>query len=124
MKSPTHRPARLAALLTAALAAFAFAHAARAGQRAATLEDYRGRVHEAALELDELAGAERDAGWEAEVFGLVREALPRSERVEWAGGAVEVNNAWLHDALDAYEKAGDEARPEKLGELAARLVAL
>ncbi|HEV3469907.1 MAG TPA: DUF4129 domain-containing protein [Pyrinomonadaceae bacterium] len=124
--------ARAARLVAAALVAAALvAHGARAEERrAATLSEYRGRVREAVLELDALAetGAEADSEDAAGALGAVRLMLPRAERVEWEGGAVEVNNAWLHEALDAYEEeAGgldDAGRAGALRDLAARLAAL
>jgi hypothetical protein len=133
MKAPTHRAVRpRRALLAAALVASALlAHGARAEQRrAASLAEYRGRVHEAMLELDELAEtvAGADSQDVAGVFDAVRRTLPRAEQVRWEGGTVEVNNAWLHDALDAYEKAADDlddaGQAAALRDTAARLAAL
>ena len=40
----------------------------------------------------------------AELLRRVRASLPVSEKVEWAGGAVEVDNNWLLRALDDYEQ--------------------
>src|SRR4051812_46607538 len=34
----------------------------------------------------------------------VRKLLPMKERVEASGGAVEVDNSWLHSSLDEYAK--------------------
>ena len=128
MKASTHRggAARAAALFAAALLAL---FAAPPAAHAATLAEYRGRVHEAALKLDDLAEAVAEADSEyAEVFDAVRLMLPRAERVEWEGGAVEVNNGWLYDALDAYEKEAarldDAGRARTLRDLAERLAAL
>src|SRR5205085_10483571 len=57
----------------------------------------------------------------------LRTALPVTEQVEWAGGAAEVNNQWLQDELDAYEKlppTPTAARRAALTRIDARLHAL
>jgi hypothetical protein len=68
---------------------------------------------------------------ETNALDEVRRSLPPRERVEWAGGAVEVDNAWLHKELDAYtalapDKADEKKRiiartVERLGALARQL---
>lgn len=131
MKATPHRAvrARAVAPLPAALAVFLLLAPCARGAEAATLAQYRGRVHEALIAVDSLAGAngEAAAGGGRTLAG-VRRLLPRTERVVWAGGAVEVNNGWLHDALDAYEETagglGGGERAEALGDIAARLHAL
>lgn len=98
----------------------------------ATLEEYRDRVMEAEVELEELAdkvaSGESDEGAEAETFDAVRRLLPKAERVAWPGGGVEVNNSWLHEALDAYWGAESrlpaDRRAAALRGLAGRLHAL
>jgi len=130
MKASTQKVARSRAVLKAAATVVAvvvlLAHAARAEQRAATLAEYRGRVHEATVAFDALADSigEGEDGEEAAALEGVRRMLPKTERVEWAGATVEVDNGWLHDALDAYEKAGGDADAETLRDIAARLSAL
>src|SRR5207237_3363330 len=41
---------------------------------------------------------------EAKLLGELRAALPAAEKVEWAGGALDVDNRWLVQELDAFEK--------------------
>ena len=100
---------------------------ARREKRAAPLADYRVRAGGAAARLEASAahyerldspgaeeggdGAESAAGpeedFEAASVG-VRDLLPARERVESAGGFIEVDNAWLHAALAEAEGAEDE----------------
>lgn len=54
-----------------------------------------------------------------------RTLLPPKERVESAGGPVEVDNHWLHSSLDDYSKLGDNSsRAAALRSIAQRLRAL
>lgn len=105
--------------------------------RAATLEDYRGRVHDALIALDTLAAPGDESGAEdyeadyeaneAAVLKRVRERLPARERVEWGGGTAEVDNSWLYDALDAYgriRRDDAEERAAALAHMKERLAAL
>ena len=113
---------------------------AAGGARAATFDEYRARVREgvtAARELgeaadpDEWEDEEVRAAHEAEALALLRSRLPARERVERAGGAVEVDNGWLHKELDAYAALAPDAVAERrkkillvgdrLNSLAARL---
>jgi hypothetical protein len=115
---------------------------------AATLAQYRGQVRDAVAPLEELAAfcellsrSEKPEVWSKEGFdpdvalefpkresvalGKVRDLLPRKERVEWDGRVVEVNNAWLHAALDDFERVGDnDKRAMALRGAAGRLRAL
>ena len=60
-----------------------------------------------------------------EVFKHVRKLLPLKERVEFAGGEVEVDNSWLHSALDECTKLDDnDKRAAALGSTSQRLRAL
>ncbi len=126
-----------------------------AARREATLADYRARVRDAIEPLEELAelyervavvgeyGDESGRDSEAEldeaeadlreqspeILGAVRDALPPRERVGRGADFIEVDNAWLHDALDEaegadeYEKcaAGLRAAAGRLRSLEARL---
>jgi hypothetical protein len=124
--------------------------AARQSARAATLADYRARVHAAAAPLEALAAfyerlarfeKEQPEVWEKEGFdpdealelpgreqatdARVRGLLPAKEQVEWTGRPLEVDNSWLHAALEDYKRAG--SREERVGVLraaASRLRAL
>jgi hypothetical protein len=59
-----------------------------------------------------------------ETFGKVRGLLPAKERVEWGGSFVEVDNAWLHAALDESKHVAYDKRVLMLRALAGRLRAL
>ncbi|HYY98938.1 MAG TPA: DUF4129 domain-containing protein, partial [Pyrinomonadaceae bacterium] len=110
---------------------------------------YRERVGRAAGALEELAvSCERAAGGGAKSEGRprgesaesaaeqlparqqvalksARRLLPARERVESAGGAVEVDNSWLHEALDECEKVADYGkRAASLRAVSQRLRAL
>lgn len=127
-------PPRLAllALLLLAVAAPALS---------ASLEDYQARVARAARALEDVlaAGLDEDEGqsaaefaaWEARQLATARRSLPPKERIEWAGGAVEIDNTWLHKELDERDAlpaddSGGRARAlslisERLRELSQRL---
>ncbi|HKP71558.1 MAG TPA: DUF4129 domain-containing protein [Pyrinomonadaceae bacterium] len=82
------------------------------GADASTLDDYRGRVLKATNAVEEFywtvfeeeTDARELAALESKTLRDVRDALPPTERVEWSGGAFDVDNKWLHDELDLYEK--------------------
>jgi hypothetical protein len=94
-----------------------------------TRAQYLARVREAAEALEsfaalceELSRAEKPEVWSKDSSALdiandfpekekaalerVRTLLPPKERVESGGGPVEVDNSWLHSALDDYRKLG------------------
>ena len=122
----------------------------RHAPRAASLADYRGRVREAVAPLDELAAfnerlakyeKEQPETWAAEGFdpdeslrlpGMERAALdrvrgllPAKGRVGWTGGHLEVDNSWLHAALEEYRSGGQRAeQAQTLRAAAGRLRAL
>jgi hypothetical protein len=121
-----------------------------------TLAQYHERVRASVAPLEELAAFcrklsdnEKPEVWtkpgydpdialelpkrESDALGKVRALLPPKERVESRdGSAIEVDNTWLHAALDDYERLGDNARrvqslhaiEERLRSLDARLVEL
>jgi len=105
---------------------------------AAPLAEYQERVRLAVEDLDDLSDAlapdedesEAQGQSETNVAALlreVREHLPPGERVEWAGGALAVDNSWLHQSLDQYEKLSGASNTEKviaLSQMAERLRAL
>lgn len=106
--------------------------------RAVPLAEYQERVRLAVEDLDDLSDAlttdedESAAQGRSEIDAAarlreVREHLPQSERVEWAGGALAVDNSWLHWSLDQYEKLPGASNTEKviaLSQMAERLRAL
>lgn len=97
------------------------------------IADYRERIDKAIDRLDELSAAalSEESVDQARLLAsaqAVRELLPPSETVEWEGGAVGVDNTWLHQALDRIEKLplapATEERVERLFGIAERLHAL
>jgi len=127
-KSAPPSAARAAAPL-----AFAQYHA-RVGDCAATLE-------ELAAFCEQLSKNEKPEVWTREgfdpdvalqlpkreraTFERVRGLLPPKEKVERAGGAVEVDNSWLYAALEEYKHvSNNDKRAQSLRSTAARLRAL
>lgn len=96
------------------------------------LDEYRAHIQEALAELSELMDSGKiETATEQAVrtrvaFEKVRQLVPAEETVEWAGGRVKVNNAWLGEELNAYEKlALDDAQREAVLKRASqRLLAL
>lgn len=122
-----------------AAVAFAFAVAlcgASASVVAAPLDDYRARVLKvaqtlgglyAALDADTASGDYQLKQIESSALAEARRDLPARERVELPGGAVEVDNGWLAQELDAYAKLAPDKLDEKklaVGRVVERLGAL
>ncbi|HYW73328.1 MAG TPA: DUF4129 domain-containing protein [Pyrinomonadaceae bacterium] len=80
------------------------------GLRAATLEDYDGRLARVIASLTALqsdSGHERRGGTEtaaAADLELVRRTLPAKEIISFRGQTIAVDNSWLEDELAEYEK--------------------
>jgi hypothetical protein len=114
-----------------------------------TRAEYRVRVLDATAVLEALAvffertgqdgkRAEARPGKERDTVGAftlpsereaalehVRKLLPVKERVEASGGALEVDNTWLHSSLDEYAKLDDnDKRAKALRSMSQRLRAL
>ena len=104
--------------LAVAIIAFFGLLAIAAPARAATLNDYRGRLDQAARALPALEPSDIDIGdpkvREESVktkLAYVRALLPAAETILLKGQTVEVDNSWLHESLDEYEKSrNDRAR--------------
>jgi hypothetical protein len=106
---------------------------ATAASAATSFDDYRARVNVAfnhATDLYQALGEEdartSEAG-AARSLAALRQTLPPKERVESAGGAVEVDNTWLHKELAAYDAlaSGDAGkRKETVYRIVERLGAL
>src|ERR1700749_1928421 len=119
-----------------------------AGANASAHAQYRARVRGAAEALEELAAFceklsrnEKPEVWmhdsstpdiaqelparQKAALERARTLLPPKERVESADGSVEVDNFWLHSALDEYAKLGDnDKRAASLRSVVQRLRAL
>ena len=86
------------------------------------LAEYREQVQSAVADLDQVvwslsmedeSGADED---EIDAPGLLREVgehLPATEQVEWDGGAVTIDNRWLHAELERYEKLPGETTSDE-----------
>lgn len=121
--------------LCALLVSVSVMHATASGEeaKASSPGHYRERVHKATIALDTLAATDEDASEEehagatAGVVRDVRAMLPPRERIEWEDGTLDVDNAWLHAALDAYQRIArsDVAeRADALARITERLRAL
>ena len=94
--------------------------------------DYRDHVKKAINSLDLLietregqTEAQRAESISANIRSL-REALPRTERVEWQGTSFITDNSWLDDDLKELEgmRASDANRTRLLDQIHERLLAL
>jgi hypothetical protein len=98
-----HRFARPGVIAAAALAVIAFFSLAGL---AATPEDYQKRLaaaHDGLKQLQKLNwGAGPSAETEQRLLALIKSAVPRSEKLDWPGGAVETDNSWLYAGLEGY----------------------
>src|SRR5712692_8812492 len=98
--------------------------------RAVTFEDYRHQVSRAVATTHELQTAYKDQypsqEFVAATIALLRTELPAHETVLLGRQSVTVDNTWLHEALNDYEKSsGDNARRvELLARIDERLRAL
>jgi len=90
---------------------------------AKSLADYQNSVRIARDSVDELSvyytdsedkTLEKNDEYERELIALIRTNLPASERIEWENSTIEINNQWLRDRLDAFQK---EENPSKRGEI-------
>lgn len=92
-----------------------------AAANAVTLEDYRHQVARASASIKELQVTN-----DAATIARVRQELPAQETVLLGRQSVAVDNTWLHEALDEYEKTGggNARRAELLAHVDERLRAL
>jgi Domain of unknown function (DUF4129) len=74
---------------------------------ASRLLNYENRVVRAA---EQIARIRTDQEYGEEGVSYIKKLLPRTEQIEVEGGAVTVDNTWLHEALDGYEKETDAQR--------------
>ena len=86
---------------------------------ASRLLNYENRVVRAAEQIERVKA---DREYSNEAVSYIKELLPKSEEVEVEGSVITVDNTWLHDALDRYEKETDEGqRQARLSETEASL---
>ncbi len=98
---------------------------------AATLAEYRRRVSDGLVTVQQLQlSAVRDDSLRGQsrltTLTRLRALLPAKETVLLEGQTITVNNSWLHDALDEYEKSlsGHGRGNEVLTHIGERLMAL
>jgi hypothetical protein len=93
-------------------------------------EDYQNELQRAIGALESLQGIneEETPGYYQERFNetvtIVREALPEKQSVQSSNEVCEVDNAWLHAALDQFKTLTSTERATRLGQLIDRLKAL
>lgn len=96
-------------------------------QGASTISDYANRLNQAERITDEVMEEESPAPELVIRMNAIKRLLPASENVEFNGSVIEVDNTWLHKALDnVIENArGDiEQRHSMLSEISDRLANL
>ena len=104
-----------------ALSAFALLLLATAAS-ADSLRHYENRVTRAREQVERI---KTDPDYGQQGVETIRELLPETERVEHDGKFLDVDNQWLHEALDAYEsEKTPQLKVARLTELEGRLRAL
>lgn len=96
-------------------------------QGASTISDYANRLNQAEQITDEVMEEESPAQELVIRMNAIKRLLPASEKVGFGASTIDVDNAWLHKALDnVIENArGDiEQRHSMLSEIADRLANL
>lgn len=96
------------------------------------LDEYRTRIQQSVTTLYELWDEEESETVEQyarrahTAFEKVRRLVPADETIEWEGGRVRVNNSWLGEELNNYERLplSDTRRGELLERINQRLLAL
>ena len=99
---------------------------------AISLSEYHQRVQSAINILDPLTEKEESqteaqrAAFVAASVRTAREALPRTEKVDWNGNLFNVDNSWFDDELKDFERLGDAdpGRAEVLARILERLLGI
>lgn len=113
--------------ITEKLAAAVFVGFSVLSIQAATPQDYKTRVESARLEvevmlqdLDSMPESKRAAS-----VNSIRNELPVTEKVEWDGGSIETQNAWLTQKLDELSSSKDQQKKRQiLIDISERLLAI
>jgi hypothetical protein len=101
-----------------------------ASASAATLAEYRRRISDGVVAVQQLQLAHANGNSLREqsrqtAVARLRTLLPAKETVLLEGQTIAVDNSWLHDALDEYEKSlGSHGGNEVLAHIGERLLAL
>lgn len=97
---------------------------------AKTLAEYKEKVRQASdltyvllYPDEEDATTENSPNFERATLTKIRQSLPESEKIEWQGASIEVDNRWLAESIDALEKDSAK-RTEILTGISERLDAL
>ncbi len=81
---------------------------------ASTLDDYQNRIQLAQNAIDEMeSSSSTETGYrtvDRQKAAEIRKLIPRTENIDWQGGSVATDNAWLHDALDKYDADFDSLK--------------
>jgi len=89
---------------------------------ASRLLHYENRVVRAVEQVERI---KVDREYREEGITAIKHLLPKSESVEFDGGTISVDNAWLYQLIDQYEsEAEGPPKAAKLTEIAGRLRAL
>lgn len=94
---------------------------------AASLVDYKQRIEKAVASADELLEVVDDADttFGRSTIAQIAKDVPVSEKIEWAGGSVETDNAWLASRLAEFTAESDVAqRKAILTEIGQRLLSI
>jgi hypothetical protein len=92
--------------------------------------EYRKQIQQVVSALDTLAQSDETenaadyTNRRAATVEAVRDAIPKTEGVEWNGATFAVDNSWLNKELDEYEKAQEQDRAELLRRMTERLQAI
>lgn len=98
--------------------------------QAIPLSEYHRHIKQAVTALDTLAQSDETedatayAGREAQTIESVRQVLPKTERVDWSGTEVSVDNSWLHQELDKYRNLTALERIASMDRIKQRLQAI
>ncbi len=98
--------------------------------QAIPLADYHKNLQQAINALDTLSEKDEEespAGYQKrvnETSAAVRAALPKSQVVRSEADIFNVDNSWLHEQLEKFEKAADSERPAIVAQTLERLQAI
>lgn len=97
---------------------------------ATTLNEYHQHLQQAISALETLPQSDEDESESdrtvrvTATVTLVRAVVPARGSVEWNGARIEVDNAWLHQELERYEKAMNAERADLLARVTERLLSI
>ncbi len=107
-----------------------FALCCTEGTAAASLNEYHEQVKQAISALATLGQLDESETETLRIKGItqtldgIRIIIPRTASVDWNGASILVDNSWLHQELEKYEKAKVDDQQELLNAMAERLGAI